>query len=178
MLETYEKNSSKKLAATFLSILVIAGLVVFADKLKAQSPNASTTQITSVANNVPSTSATLAPVTDTPTSISTSATPIQDQSTYKDGNYVAISSYYVPHGKESIQVNVSLSNGVVTNASVRNSESNRDSARYQEDFATMYINFVVGKKISGLRLGIIAGASDTTQGFNDALSQISLKAQA
>ena len=79
---------------------------------------------------------------------------------------------------ESIQVNLTLKNGVVTDVSIQNSESDRESAAYQQDFASAYKSYVVGKQISGLRLGNVAGASDTTQGFDDAVSKIATQAQA
>jgi uncharacterized protein with FMN-binding domain len=97
---------------------------------------------------------------------------------YKDGTYTATSNYQVPHGSESIKVNLTLKGGVVTSSSVQNSENNFDSAQFQEGFAATYQSYVVGKKISGLQLGAISGASDTTAGFNEALSQIASQAQA
>ena len=119
---------------------------------------------------------TTAPTTTTNTGSSSTATTANG--TYKDGTYTASSSYFVPHSNESIAVSVTLKGGVVTDVSVQNSEGDGESAAYQEDFTASYKSHVVGKKISGLQLSVIAGASDTTQGFNDALSQINSKAQA
>jgi uncharacterized protein with FMN-binding domain len=96
---------------------------------------------------------------------------------YKDGTYAATSKYSVPPGEESIQVTLTLSGGTITDASIQNSENDPESAQFQEDFATSYKSSVVGKKIAVLHLGNIAGASDTAQAFNDALSQITTKAQ-
>ncbi len=183
MLETYEQNSKKKLIATALAVLVIAGVVMFADHLKTTN---STTTNTVAQTTSPTTAATTGDVTtpttsDTSASTSTSsstATSTTSPSTYKDGTYTATSEYYVPHGDESIEVSLTVSSSVVTSVSIQNSESDRDSASYQEEFASAYKSYVVGKKISGLKISTIAGASDTTQGFNDALSQIASKAQA
>jgi uncharacterized protein with FMN-binding domain len=97
---------------------------------------------------------------------------------YRDGTFSATSSYYVPHSNETINVSLTLQNGVISNAAIINSEGDDQSARYQQDFATVYKSYVVGKKISDLQIGVIAGASDTSQGFNDALSQIASKAKA
>ncbi|MDB5169085.1 MAG: hypothetical protein JWO41_441 [Candidatus Saccharibacteria bacterium] len=172
MLDTYEQHSKRKLAATLLSIVVIAGSIVFADHFKAKNTvSAATTIPTSQPTQAtPATQSTPAPATP-----STAATA---SSGYTDGNYSGSSSYNVPHGNESIQVNVELKDGVITSASIQNSEGDNVSASYQQDFASVYKSYVVGKKISGLQLGVIAGASDTTQGFVDALSQISSKAKA
>jgi uncharacterized protein with FMN-binding domain len=179
MLQTYEKNSQRKLVATLLTIVVIAGAVLFADQLKtkssttvsAVSPSSSATITTTAASNTPA-------VTPTAASSSTSAsTPATSSSGYKDGTYTSTSGYYVPHSSESIDVTLTISNGVITNASIQNSEGDNVSARYQEDFAASYKSHVVGKSISGLKLSIVSGASDTTLGFNDALSQIASEAK-
>ncbi len=98
-------------------------------------------------------------------------------SNYKDGSYTATSNYFVPHGSEAIKVNATLQSGVVASISVSNSENDFDSASYQESFSTAYKSHVLGKKINGLQLDVIAGASDTTQAFNEALSRIASKAQ-
>ena len=173
MLNVYEQHPKRKLLVTVLFIMVIAGAVVFADHIK------NTHQ---VAGNSPTQSSTLTGVrasttpTTEPAALSTDAST--STSTYKAGAYSASSSYYVPHGNETIDVSLTLKNGIVADVSIQNSESDRVSARYQSDFASVYKSYVVGKKISGLQVGIVAGASDTTQGFDDALSQIASKAQA
>lgn len=166
MLQTYEQHSRRKLLATVLSVVVIAGAVVFADHLKTMESGKTNTLTTTMP-------ATAQPVSNTSGSAAAPATT----SAYKDGTYTASSDYFVPHGNENIQVSLTLSGGVVTNASIQNSESNDVSASFQQDFAATYKSFVVGKKISGLKLNIISGASDTTQGFNDAVSQIASKAR-
>lgn len=108
----------------------------------------------------------------------TPSTPVSSNSTYANGTYTAESSYYVPHGTETIAVTVTLNNGVVTNASIKNSEGDRESARYQEDFQSEYSSSVVGKNIDQIHLSYVAGASDTTSGFNDALNSIMNQAKA
>lgn len=164
MLQTYEQESQKKFFATVLAVLVVAGAVVFTDHLHAQHLHA--TALTTV---VPARTSGHAGMSHTSTA-STSA--------YKDGSYAFTSQYFVPHGSEAIQVDVTLQSGVISDVSVQNSENDFDSARYQEDFASVYKSYVVGKKLSGLQLSIIAGASDTTQAFINALSHIAAQAQA
>jgi uncharacterized protein with FMN-binding domain len=168
--------------ATFLAIVVIAGIVLFADHIKTKNSavasnlgQASASNTTSAATDNATT-----PTSDTSSTSTSTATPTTttNASGYKDGTYTASSDYYVPHGDETIEVSLTVSNGVIVNASVQNSEGDNESARYQEDFASVYKSHVVGKKISGLQLGTIAGASDTTQGFDDALTQIASKARA
>ncbi|HET6924991.1 MAG TPA: hypothetical protein VFH39_04135 [Candidatus Saccharimonadales bacterium] len=178
MLNTYEQHSKRKLAATVLTIFVIAGTVLVADHMKSElsaAPKTFTPAATSATTN--NGAGTTQSSTATGSSGAGSATA-STTSGYKDGTYTAASSYYVPHGNESIQVNVTLSNGVITKSSVQNSEGDPTSASFQENFAASYKSYVVGQKLADLRLGVIAGASDTTQGFANALSQIASQAQA
>lgn len=173
MLNTYERNSRLKLITTVVAVLVVAGVVVLADHLKSQSHS------TAAAASVSTTPAATPDTSSTNSSGATSSVSSSTASgTYKDGTYTATSSYRVPHGSESIQVSLTLKDGVVASSSVQNSESNFDSVQFQEEFAAAYKSYVVGKKISGLQLGVVSGASDTTQGFNEALSQIASQAQA
>lgn len=176
MLDTYEQHSKRKLVATALAIIVIAGTVVFADQARSKVPTkfaaVSHTSIRAVSN--------AQPVADSRTSQSPSVTKraVVNSSGYKNGTYDAGSAYYVPDGNENIQVSLTLENGLITDAAIRNSEGDSTSAIYQQYFESQYKSYVIGQKISGLRLSVIAGASDTTQGFNDAISQIASKAQA
>lgn len=170
MQNTYQQQAKMKLAATFISIAVIAGVVIFADHLRAQ--KSSGVADTSQAN----TSQVAAPAADTTSQAVDTSTGTSG--TYKDGTYSATNDYYVPHGTEEIKVTLSVKDGIVTGSSVENSESDHDSARYQEDFAAEYKSYVVGKKLSGIHLSYVAGASDTTQAFNDALSDIQNQAKA
>jgi uncharacterized protein with FMN-binding domain len=164
----YEKHSRAKLTAIVVTVLVIAGLVVLADHLKSQTT-------ASIAQTSPS-STTTTPTTPT-TSADNSSTTVSSNG-YKDGTYSATSDYPVPHNDETIEVSLTLKNGVVADASIKNSETDGTSAEFQEEFAADYKSYVVGKPVKSLKLGVIAGASDTTQGFNDAVSRIASQAQA
>jgi len=175
VLQTYEQHSRRKLVVTLLSILVIAGTIVVFDHFKA---GPSTVAASSLARGNSTTSNQA--ITTTPVATTTTSTTATTSSSasYHDGTYSGSSSYYVPHSNEAIQVSLTLKDGVITGVSVQNSEGDQESAYYQESFSASYKSYVVGKKISGLQIGVIAGASDTSQGFQDALNQISSKAQA
>jgi uncharacterized protein with FMN-binding domain len=162
----YERQSKAKLVASLAAVIVIAGIIILADHLKSKN-----TITGSVATGMTTSSMQSASSSNTAASSSTA-------STYKDGTYSASSEYYVPHGTEDIQVSVTLKNGVITASSVTNSESDPDSAQFQGSFTSAYKSYVIGKSISGLSLNTVSGASDTTQGFNDALSKIASEAQA
>jgi uncharacterized protein with FMN-binding domain len=162
----YERQSKAKLVASLAAVIVIAGIIIVADHEKSE--NRQGIVSTTAASSLQSTTA----------SSNTSSTTSSTTTGYKDGTYSATSNYYVPHGTEDIQVSVTLKDGVITASSITNSESDPDSAQFQESFTSAYKSYVVGKNISGLSLNTISGASDTTQGFNDALSKIASEAQA
>lgn len=171
MQPTVPRQATVKLLTTIAAVIIIAGLVVLADHLKSKTTPVATAAATPAKPPVNQT-------TQPSASNTTSSVPATLTSSYKDGTYTATSNYYVPHGYENIQVSLTIKDGVVTDSSITNSESDRDSAAYQEDFASQYKNYVIGKSVSGLKLQVTAGASDTTQGFNDAVSQITAKAHA
>jgi uncharacterized protein with FMN-binding domain len=167
-------QSKTKLVTTVVTIIVIAGIVLLADHLKSSSTAAST-DLASNTSRVATTPTTSSSTADTSATTSTTST---NASSYKDGTYTASSDYYVPHGTEDIKVTLTIKDGVVTDSSIVNSESDHDSATFQEEFASAYKSRVVGQKIAGLQLGSISGASDTTEGFNNAVNQIQSQAQA
>jgi len=117
---------------------------------------------------------TTASAPSTPTDSVTPTTPAG--SGYKDGTFQADASYRVERHQEQIGVTVSLQNGIITTVSIVNSESNSTSAFYQERFAQAFQAQVVGRPIADLKLPVIAGASKTTDGFNQAIDQVRLAA--
>ena|SRR6185312_6538921 len=156
-----------KLTATVVTLIVVAGVVILTDNLKPKATTIASHLTPSVSTSTTS---------STPTT--TNSTSSSSTGSFKDGIYSATADYFVPNSDQRIKVTVTLSKGVITSSSVQNSESDPTSASYQEEFASMYKSSVVGQKLSGLQIGAIAGASDTTQGFDDALSQIASQAQA
>ena len=103
----------------------------------------------------------------------TTATQIaQAGSGYKDGTFQADAGYRVEGHQEQISVKVSLQNGNIEAVSVVNSESNGTSAFYQQRFVQAFQAKVVGRPIADLKLPVIAGASKTTAGFNQAIDKI------
>jgi uncharacterized protein with FMN-binding domain len=173
-------NRIQKIVASFMTILAVVlvtgGVAVYDNKQK----NAKTSDVSSVTpaqTTQQSTNDSTAP-TDTTTSTDSSSSGSTSASSYKDGSYTASSDYSVPNGYEDIKVTLTVSSGVVTNSQIMNSESDRESAEWQERFASDYKSMVVGKSLSGLNLSYVSGASDTTDGFNEALDKIRTQAQA
>ena len=185
MLTTYQRQAKMKLAATIVALIVIAGVVVFTDTIKPKSNSVAATILTTTDTQAPqsiadSSAGQSSAVSSGSASGSTPAatTSSSNASGYKNGTFSATADYHVPDGSETIEVSLTIKSGIVMNASVQNSEYDPTSAQYQESFVSVYKSSVVGQKIRNLQLSVIGGASDTTQGFNDALSQITSKAQA
>lgn len=184
-MQSYQQQAKTRLIASCIAILVIAGTVFFIDNLKNQS-NSSTTSTVAAANDDSSAGTSTNDNTtnsnSTAPSTNNGSTPGNSSSTssttYTDGSYSAESEYSVPHGFEDIKVTVTLKNGVVTAASIQNSEGDPESARFQENFASAYKQYVVGKNLSDINLSFVAGASDTSEGFNEALQKITTQAEA
>jgi len=96
-----------------------------------------------------------------------------DTSNYKDGTYSATGSYISPAGAESIELTVTIKDGVITSTSMKNEATDQEALQHQELFADHYKELIVGKKISDVAsLSRVAGSSLTSNGFNDALDQI------
>jgi uncharacterized protein with FMN-binding domain len=171
-------NTKLKVTSAVVVIVAVVMLTIASTITKAQQSTQSAIISTPTTSSPTSTTSTSTAAPATTSSQSSSTTSASTSSGYKDGTYTATSDYYVPHGYEEIQVSLTLKNGIITDSSIQNSEGNGESAQYQEAFASRYKSYVTGKSISGLNLSYVAGASDTTQGFNDAVSQIQNQAKA
>lgn len=101
-----------------------------------------------------------------------------DTSAYADGTYSATGSYSSPGGRESIELSVTIKDGVITGTSLETDPASRDSRTYQASFASGYKDLVVGKSVDEVSLSRVAGSSLTSNGFNDALDQIKSDAKA
>jgi uncharacterized protein with FMN-binding domain len=166
------QNTALKVTSAIVVTIAVVMLVIVSTVTKAQQKSQSSVVVTSTpATNSIATSST---TTVEPSSATTSSA---SNSGYKDGTYSATVDYFVPRNEEEIQVSLTLKDGVITDSSIQNSESDGESAQYQESFASEYKTYVVGKNISGVNLSYVAGASDTTQAFNDAVSKIKSEAQ-
>lgn len=102
----------------------------------------------------------------------------QGDSQYADGGYQADGSYTSPGGRETIEVNLSLADGVITAVSVDNpATTNPNSLRYQGDFIAGIADEVVGVAIEDVEVDRVGGSSLTSGGFNEALDDIMAQAQ-
>lgn len=112
---------------------------------------------------------TTTPSTNTPPSSSSSTAT---SGNYKDGSYTASVNYFTPDGQEPLNVKVTLSGGTITATDVSADTISRTGQEYFDSFNAYYKDQVVGQKINGLSLSRVAGASLTTEAFDQALQQI------
>ncbi len=112
------------------------------------------------------------PVTKTPTPSSAADTAQK----YEDGTYAATGNYISPAGAESVDVTVTLDDGVITDATFHGNATHPTSMKKQADFATGFEAQVVGKSIDDVSLGVVNGSSLAPKGFMDALVKIKAEA--
>lgn len=146
-----------------VTVLVVAGAVAIKPDKQTATTSTTTTPTTSVGTSSGQGS------TGSSSSTQTSA--------YKDGTYQASGSYSTPEGTESIDVSITLQDGVVSASSVTDRSRDSESQFYNENFIGSYKSFVVGKKLNEIQLGIVAGSSLTPNGFNRALESIKQQAE-
>jgi hypothetical protein len=163
-------ESSNSQNKAIIGIIVVVLLVAAATAVIVMSAN----------NDQPESST----VSDTSTSPSVSASPEAEASSdaasslFKNGTYMATGNYQTPGGRESIGVTVTLSDGVVSDASVEQNATGGEAAEYQEKFVAAFKSQVVGKKIDEVSLSRVAGSSLTPNGFNNAIQDIENQAKA
>lgn len=92
--------------------------------------------------------------------------------TYADGTYTESGSYQSPNGTETVDVTITLGDGIVTDVEVVGQGESRDSQRYQGEFIDGIAAEVVGKDIDTLTVSKVAGSSLTSGGFNSAVDAI------
>lgn len=96
---------------------------------------------------------------------------------YNDGQYSSQGSYQSPAGEESIDLNITIENGLVTEAVFLGKGENAVSKKWQKVFTDNYRDYVVGKPINEVKIDKVAGSSLTPKGFNDAFNKIKVQAK-
>lgn len=96
----------------------------------------------------------------------------ENSTKYADGTYVADAVYTTSGGHVNMGIEITLEDGVIVDSIIEADPSNPTSLSYQQDFIESYKEFVVGKKIEGLKLDKVSRSSLTTVEFNDALEKI------
>jgi hypothetical protein len=145
--------------------------------------SAPTTVATPLATTAPLHAATVPPAAH-PSAIPTvqpTATPTPKPTTpalaYKNGNYSATGTYTSPGGSETLRVTLTLGSDIVTALKVVSVKVDATAANYEAQFESGINAVVVGKDISSLNVGTVAGSSLTSIGFNNALATIKAHAK-
>lgn len=100
------------------------------------------------------------------------------QAEYVDGTYDVVGNYTSPGGEESIDVTITLANGVVTDAEVVSNATRPISKQMQSAFIAGFEEQVVGKNIDEINVTKVSSSSLTPKGFMDALEKVKAEASA
>jgi len=96
---------------------------------------------------------------------------------YTDGTYSASGSYISPNGEETIDVEITLEDDIITDVVVTPHPDNPNTEKYQGEFAGGIADEVVGQNIDDINVSKVAGSSLTSGGFNEAVETIKADAQ-
>jgi uncharacterized protein with FMN-binding domain len=91
---------------------------------------------------------------------------------YKDGTYTEPGTYVSPGGTEHISVTLTLAKNVITAMKVITVKADPTATGYEGMFEGGIAAVTVGKDINTLNIGVVAGSSLTSMGFNRALAAI------
>jgi len=158
----------RKAIITFLAFVIIAVIVVAAVAASPKKQNASTSASVGTGTGT----------TPSSTTGSSAGSGTATDASFKDGSYAATGSYESPGGHQQITVHVTLRDGVITDTSAISGAQDPESQEYQSMFIGGYKSQVVGKNIADVHVSRVSGSSLTSQGFNDAISQIENQAKA
>ena len=89
-----------------------------------------------------------------------------------DGTYRASGGYQSPNGPETVEVSITITEGVIEAVEVIPGATNSTSKRYQGQFAGGIAAEVVGKSLDEADVSRVAGSSLTSGGFAEALQTI------
>lgn len=112
-------------------------------------------------------------------SVTTNETQMENEQamSYTDGTYEAEGSYISPGGPRTIDMTITIQDGVITDSTFVGNATDPTSQRFQGEFGDNYQPMIIGKNIDEVSLTKVAGSSLTPQGFTDALEQIKAQAQ-
>jgi uncharacterized protein with FMN-binding domain len=100
------------------------------------------------------------------------ATTTSSNANYKDGSYTEPGTYVSPGGEEQISVTLTLAKNIITKMKVITVKADPTATGYEQLFEGGISAATVGKNINTLNIGVVAGSSLTSMGFNSALAKI------
>lgn len=103
----------------------------------------------------------------------------KNTSQYADGTYVVEQEYYAwPNLYEPMRTTITLQNGVITDAKQAYATIDYShSIQYQRHFDSLYKDVVIGMPLDNAPIARIGQATETTDGFNDALLAVKDRAK-
>lgn len=104
-------------------------------------------------------------------SSSSDASARKDTGNYKDGTY-SVNGQYGPVGEDTIDAHVTVKDQNVTNVEIVGHPFTTISKQHQTDFANAINGVVDGKPLKGLKVDKVAGASWTSDAFNEVLDEV------
>ena len=110
--------------------------------------------------------------TGTDTSTDTGTDSGTSSGTYVDGTYTESGDYQAPSGTETVEVTVTLADGVITDITVVGDATDPTAQSRQGQFIAGIADIVVGKNIDDLDVQKVGGSSLTSGGFNVAIEAI------
>jgi uncharacterized protein with FMN-binding domain len=105
------------------------------------------------------------------------ATTTSSNASYKDGTYTEPGTYTSPGGTEHISVTLTLAKNIITAMKVITVKADPTATGYEGMFEAGIAAKTVGKNINTLNIGVVAGSSLTSMGFNQALAAIKADAK-
>ncbi len=145
---------------------VVTGVVV-TPAAQTGTMGTSTTSTTSTSTTTVQPTTTNPPVTTSTVSVTpTATTPVtQTPRTPETFTRRETVSYSNPSGTDTVEFNVTVTDGIITSASATPKADNEISLKRQTAFAAEVSSKVVGKKASDLNIDAIGGSSLTTAAF-------------
>lgn len=98
--------------------------------------------------------------------------------TYTDGTYTESGDYEAPSGAETVEVTVTLADGIITDVTVVGDATDPTAQSRQAQFIAGIADIVEGKNIDDLDVQKVGGSSLTSGGFNVAIEAIKADAAA
>ena len=98
--------------------------------------------------------------------------------TYTDGTYTESADYQAPSGTETVDVTLTLADGVITAVEVTGHATDPQAKKHQSEFADGIGAVVVSKNIDDIKVDKVGGSSLTSGGFNIAVDAIKADAAA
>lgn len=118
----------------------------------------------------------------TPTAVDPGTDPGTDagtsSGTYTDGTYTESGDYQAPSGTETVEVTLTLADGIITDVTVVGEATDPTAQSRQAQFSAGIADIVVGVNIDDLNVQKVGGSSLTSGGFNVAVEAIKADAAA